>query len=506
MILNKRALNTAPLHSRHVFKDDEEEPDVTNAFRVTSPTPEPDAERRLIYLADLNREGVLTLADRVSGSQAPALQQAIRDYIFSKPAIECKAGITFSLAFHLPFFAWRRSEEPQIDERRCGGKPLRKCIDVSFLIGSKHGADGSNKKAYIYEAQSSCLVAGIDHWVWDAYGMIDTYFEVEENRKDFKYYEDACKDLPDGTQPDLIPAGEHFTDHPIWTPREYFLMVFESRVTLQLVPEWSELVDQLTEVISNYIRENSQRNQKVPHSSKETESERKSRLKYWTSHAEEVLTRLICVLEDTTECWDQFSNGAVHCFDDVDEEAEAGQYIPSIDRAFCELRRCYKKLKDLQKHCDQFSRAFKLELQVDDNQMVFSQLKDAKKSMAILILTTVLLVPVNLVAAVFNVPSVVPFPVNPANFGIANVITVSSVGAIIILFHFGSVLCQPVAFLWKTIMSGSQEPPLVSTEATNQSNEGDDPPGRLRDNLDRFVRRSPRGDTGDPELGGSKHR
>ena len=83
--------------------------------------------------------------------------------------------------------------------------------------------------------------------------MIDTYFEVEENRKDFKYYEDACKDLPDGTQPDLIPAGEHFTDHPIWTPREYFLMVFESRVTLQLVPEWSELVDQLTEVISNYV-------------------------------------------------------------------------------------------------------------------------------------------------------------------------------------------------------------------------------------------------------------
>jgi tetrahydromethanopterin S-methyltransferase subunit B len=47
----------------------------------------------------------------------------------------------------------------------------------------------------------------------------------------------------------------------------------------------------------------------------------------------------------------------VHCFDDVDEEAKAGQYIPSIDKAFYELRRCYKKLKDLQKHCDQFSRA-----------------------------------------------------------------------------------------------------------------------------------------------------
>lgn len=134
-----------------------------------------------------------------------------------------------------------------MDERECDGNPLRKCINVSFLNSGK--ADG--KKSFIYQSQTSCLVTGVDHWVWDAYGFVDTYYESEENRKNAEYYEDL-EGLPAGERPDLLPAGDHLT--PIWTPREYFLMVFESRMTLQVVPEWKDIVERLEEGVVSYVR------------------------------------------------------------------------------------------------------------------------------------------------------------------------------------------------------------------------------------------------------------
>lgn len=157
------------------------------------------------------------------------------------------------MAFHLPFFALRRSEKPQKDDREWDGEPLREFIDVSFLVNANAGG---KEKSFIYKTQATCLVAGIDEWVWDAYGFVDTYYEQEEYRRHAEYHNDLeglpADKLPD-LLPDLLPAGDHLT--PIWTPREYFLMVFESRVRLQVVPEWQDIVERLEEGMANYVRD-----------------------------------------------------------------------------------------------------------------------------------------------------------------------------------------------------------------------------------------------------------
>ena len=153
--------------------------------------------------------------------------------------------------------AWRRSSAPQVDPRRCEGKPLRKAIDVSFLAGFWHDGtdDEPREKPYLYEAQTTCLVGGLDNHVWDSAGLVDTYFEENlDSRRNCEYFEDMCESLQPNThvRPDLIPAGEHLVNSPIWTPREYFLMVLESRLA-QIVKEWVSLVDWTRRDIVDYV-------------------------------------------------------------------------------------------------------------------------------------------------------------------------------------------------------------------------------------------------------------
>lgn len=135
----------------------------------------------------------------------------------------------------------------------CNEEPLRTWIDVSFLVGSKYSGKKSPQKSYLYPACVSCIVAGTDHWVWDGYGFVDTYYEAADVRRDIASYDADYDTLPPGKRPDYIPAGEHLTDKSIWTPREYFLMVFESRMGDQVVKEWSDIVGRLKEAVQDYV-------------------------------------------------------------------------------------------------------------------------------------------------------------------------------------------------------------------------------------------------------------
>src|SRR6266566_5156923 len=156
--------------------------------------------------------------------------------------------------FHLPYMAWRVSSSPRVDTRRCEGKPLRNFIDVSFLAG--FGCDGRQprERPYLYEAQTTCLVSGIDNYVWDGFGLVDTYLEENpEDRRDCKYFEDECQGQNDHHLcPDLIPAGAHIAQTPIWTPREYFLGVLGSRL-VQVVKEWKNVVEWIERDILAYV-------------------------------------------------------------------------------------------------------------------------------------------------------------------------------------------------------------------------------------------------------------
>jgi hypothetical protein len=65
---------------------------------------------------------------------------------------------------------------------------LRQSQEVSFLNWESSGSSD-----FLYEAQISCLIAGLDDWKWVAYCFADTYFDVNDEAQEtvVAYHEDS---------------------------------------------------------------------------------------------------------------------------------------------------------------------------------------------------------------------------------------------------------------------------------------------------------------------------
>jgi hypothetical protein len=93
-------------------------------------------------------------------------------------------------------------------------------------------------------------VTGIDHWVWLAYGLVDTYFESQETVDGY--------DQLSGTRgqhkgrADPLRAGQSDANKPIWTPREYFFAVFEVRMN-QILKEWNWIFVNVEKGVTQYV-------------------------------------------------------------------------------------------------------------------------------------------------------------------------------------------------------------------------------------------------------------
>lgn len=128
----------------------------------------------------------------------------------------------YAFEFHLPYFALRRStlkEFPNKANRRTG---------VFADEFSKNCGPGEWE--YFHEAQISILLVGVDEWVWTLICLVDTYFGLEE---DVEEYKNEDLDAPSGC------AGEY--SRPVWSPREYFLLVVSRRIS-QITMEWNNIV------------------------------------------------------------------------------------------------------------------------------------------------------------------------------------------------------------------------------------------------------------------------
>jgi hypothetical protein len=90
----------------------------------------------------------------------------------------------------------------------------------------------------LYEAQISVAVTGIDHWVWTAYGFVDTYYGSKESVDGYDQMEG-----PMG-RPDPLAAGQIAADRLVWRPREYFFKVFEIRIN-EVRRQWHAIIDKV---------------------------------------------------------------------------------------------------------------------------------------------------------------------------------------------------------------------------------------------------------------------
>lgn len=90
-----------------------------------------------------------------------------------------------------------------------------------------------------------------------AYCFVDTYFEHEDRRESAEsYHDNRLVDEDDDTsvicQPDPFTSGEQDAAYPILNPREYFLVVLESRLR-HIKYEWRILVTKLRQIIDRYV-------------------------------------------------------------------------------------------------------------------------------------------------------------------------------------------------------------------------------------------------------------
>jgi hypothetical protein len=158
------------------------------------------------------------------------------------------------LEFHMPFYALRgadyssdaRDKAPNfMSKTRAHSGKLRASQVLPLEFSSEEG------KLYYHEAQISFLIYGVDEWFWTAYFFEDDYFKF--NSKDSREKDWSG---PDNRGIDAPIGREHSLKHPVWNPRQYFLIVL-SRRTTQITKEWRNLISAFEERMTEYVSINS---------------------------------------------------------------------------------------------------------------------------------------------------------------------------------------------------------------------------------------------------------
>jgi hypothetical protein len=123
---------------------------------------------------------------------------------------------------------------------------LRQSWGLPFLSRATSASASTNKLYCLYGAQISVAVTGIDHWVWTAYGFVDTYFGSKENVDGYNQMQGLMG------RSDPLAAGQIAADNPICTPREYFFKVFEIRIK-EVRSQWHVIIDKVVGDVNQYV-------------------------------------------------------------------------------------------------------------------------------------------------------------------------------------------------------------------------------------------------------------
>ncbi|PVH84094.1 hypothetical protein DL98DRAFT_652134 [Cadophora sp. DSE1049] len=299
----------------------------------TNFAPEVNAERRLIYITDLDPSYALSLAATASRFQASYLRDFMYKYLTSRTSIGIQtrtAGFSgFALEFHLPYYARRRMlpiQNGHTDPRLRNGKSLRRSEEVIHLsLDHQHT---TAERDYIHEAQVSIMVIGVDDWFWTAYCFADVYFKSEEHTEQVG--------VMHRNNADPHSCGKYFLDRPVWNPRHYFLRSLSCRME-QVKQEWNNTIFQLFEDIEPCIYAFTRGELGQGESIDLDITQRKGFR--WTIR---VLRQFTHVLSKTIDSWDTFKDGEIRYLNLPDSESLAdaswGNLLAAIDKDVIELR------------------------------------------------------------------------------------------------------------------------------------------------------------------------
>ena len=145
----------------------------------------------------------------------------------------------FRMAMHIPYYAWRKTQH--CDLRKFENEPLRSTRDVSFL-----GWDDHERSGFLHEAQVSCVITGLNNYLWTAYCFADIFFEPKKTRESLMSNMNS-----QGLRVDPFRNGKTISDRDFHDPRIYFLAVLRVRLE-QIRNEWQQVLQKLEASVRGY--------------------------------------------------------------------------------------------------------------------------------------------------------------------------------------------------------------------------------------------------------------
>ncbi|KAI0526287.1 hypothetical protein F5B22DRAFT_585158 [Xylaria bambusicola] len=399
-------------------------PSTGTAIGGSVPTTEPDAERRLIYITDLNRYTILVLLETASSQQAYFL----RDFIYNHLAFAPSIGVTipftsfksFAFAFHFPYYAWRKGPLYFQDERRMNdGRSLRRSQRLGFLNETPWGNCEEEAEDCIYEAQISCLVAGLDDSSYIGYGFVDTYHNGPESKGSVKEYHETSN-TPGHYPMDPLSGGMLRANRPIWSPRLYFLRVLELRIE-EVKEEWANSVFMLQKKTRAYIQDYQIPQVVYLSSDIEGRGERLRRFHDWTGSTVRLVMDLIHILSKTLHACDRFQSQDCGFFQD-DNAFHKDTIMPSLCLAVIakhveEMKDQLQTLQHLEKVCNNISRELEAYIALEDRNVTMIQTRTNESVKAITFLAF-LVSPPAVTSALYSMQDeVLPWPVDTRSWG-----------------------------------------------------------------------------------------
>ncbi|KFY74283.1 hypothetical protein V499_05679 [Pseudogymnoascus sp. VKM F-103] len=413
------------------------ESDSTNAFDDE----EIDAERRIVFISDLDSFTIQAIIKTASRTQAPALRDLFHKYLTRKTSI----GVTisngfpvFTLELHMPYYVLGKSKTASRDARRkSDGSPLRQSRKLDFLSRSLDASKGSNptdQHYWLHEAQISIVVTGVNNWVWTAYGFVDTYFGSKGTVEDYDKLKGRHWEREDPLAAGRLNGGE-----PIWTPREYFLRVAQSRIR-EVLKEWNRIVRTVTEEVEG--------SRDLVYSSSKITAQKLEFLERRNSQMAALSTQLIGGLSETIQAWEGFRTTEANyfLFDEVSTaEPSLEASLNAIDKEFSKLMPGLRKLEQLKKELCDRREGLNAYLSLD-GRAAARQLQD-------LTVLAIVFSPLLITSALFSATGVLPSPGLGKFIYVLVVVTGTMVAMLLVLYHWRYCLQRGVDYMQSAVSS-----------------------------------------------------
>ncbi|KAK7960567.1 hypothetical protein PG988_011781 [Apiospora saccharicola] len=262
----------------------------------------PNAERRLIIIANLDAWAAWVLIATVSPIQAMPLRSFLSDHITFKASFDVNITAdgppTFAMSFNLPFYALRDASK---GSKRPEARGPRSNENIEFMRDfPQPNSKSSSSCEYIYQAKLSCLVTGHNSRVWSAYLFLDNYNDYEDGEIEENYNPD--REALDQACFTLDPFEGRSLAWSQITPRESFLKILEV-LSNQAKKEWCNTITNIVNIFDAtracYL--------KGLYSHGEEGRTRRQAYALWIGSVIKLLATLRRSLVECTNAWESFS-------------------------------------------------------------------------------------------------------------------------------------------------------------------------------------------------------